>query len=183
MSQSKPHWLFVGAGALLLALVGAAAALGGPQDAWLKTRSVWAGQLPPQIISLEADPKQPDGTFVLTIRNPAVEDVVVTGYQAEPLDRFADLTANATTDLNAVEGGAGEVPLVTAEESNPGLCKGPRDVRLPRPFVVEPKRAGALTIRPWIGGCPFAVRVTSNHGQSETADSVEGTLRGWRNGP
>jgi hypothetical protein len=178
--MSRPHWILTGCGTLLLALIAAAVSLGGPEDAWLKTQALWGAQPAPQILALEGDPKKPSGTFVVTIRNPAIEDVVVTGYVAEPLG-FGDLAgANVSTDMNAVEDGAGLVPVATAEERSPDPCNAPRVVRLPRPFVVEPKRAGALTIRPWESGCPFAVRVTSNHGQSEPRDTFTEAVRGMK---
>jgi hypothetical protein len=163
-------------GTLFLTVIAAVAALGGPEDAWLKTRALWGVHPAPRIISMEGDPTRTDGTYIVTIRNPAIEDVIITGYEAKPLYVAAmTMGSNAavTNEVEPVAAGAGMIALVTAEERKPDPCSGPRNVRLLRPLVIESKRAGALVIHPWEISCPFEVRVASDHGMSDSTNTFQ----------
>lgn len=172
MGVSRPHWAVTAVGMLLLALIAYVAAVGGPEKAWLGVRAAIWGHPAPKIVSLEAERRDP-ATFILTIRNPALEDVVVTGYEATPL------VVSAATEnvIDPVEGGAGNAPLVEADEQEPNSCEQLRTVRLPRPLIIQPGRTAALKIRPWDQPCPFEVKVSSDHGMSAKTDTFEAMLR------
>lgn len=155
------------------------AALGGPEDAWLKIESAVAGHRPPKIISVEPSAESSEGTYIVTIRNPALQDVAITGYRTGPV-QFSDLPLssgmeNATADLNTAAGGGGEAVLVEPVEPKPDHCSGKRLIKTARPLVIEPKRIAALQIRPWSEwGCWFSIAVLSDHGVSEPRDGPLG---------
>jgi hypothetical protein len=183
MAQSKTSWPFKTLGALgALGLAGIAyiAGSGGPEKAWLGVRAVIWGHPAPKIVSLEPERGDPS-MFILVIRNPALEDVVVTGYEATTLE-----VAHMNADINVSEpvaNGAGNAPLIQADEQEPNPCDQPRNVHLPRPIVIEPGRTVALKIRPWDQPCPFEVKVFSDHGTSAKADTIEGLFRQFRINP
>lgn len=165
--ESRPHWVLVGLGALFLGLLAYTAAVGGPEKAWLGIRAVISGHPPPKIISVEPE-RRAAGMFVVAIRNPATEDVVITGYMAAPI--LAPGAGPPSNVSDTVEDGGGHAPVVTADEQLADACAQARIVRLPRPEVIEPGRTLALRIRPWSRPCRFEVVVKSDHGTSNMGE-------------
>jgi|SRR6185295_14250842 len=176
MGESKPHWILAALGVSALAAVSYVAASGGPEKAWLGIRSTIWGHPPPKLIDMQPDQKD-ESVFFISIRNPATEDVVVTGYRASPIEMSAaSMNAIDENAAGAVEGGGGAAPVVTADEQEPDVCQAARTVRLPRPIIVEPGKTVAVRIRPWDQACPFQVKVFSDHGTSNDVDTFTATL-------
>lgn len=166
-TQVKPHWALGALGLLLLGLIGYVATAGGPEKAWLGVRAVISGHPPPKIISVEPE-RRAAAMFVVAIRNPATEDVVITGYMAVPI--LAPGAGPPSNVSDTVEDGGGSAPVVTADEQLADSCAQARIVRLPRPAVIEPGRTLALRIRPWSRPCRFEVAVNSDHGTSNMGE-------------
>lgn len=175
MSQSKPHWALVATGTFLLALLAAVVGLGGPEDAWLKTRAMLWGHPPPKIVSVEEAPRAPKGSYIATLRNPSLEEVVVTGYssRAHSPGISGDDPANVGW-ANAVISDNGAVTVMAADEQPPEACSVHRYVALPRPLVIEPRGIRAIQFRPWKEPCVFQLVVHSDHGESEASLSISG---------
>ena len=156
----------LGVAGLLVSIVAAVAAFGGPEEAWLRLRWIWAGHPPPIIVNLEPDPDGPKGSYIATLRNPSWEDVAVTGYEAS--------TWELATSMSQVDDGG--VTVMHPKEPPPEDCKGTRRVPLPQPLDIQPKGLRGIHIRPWNKDCWFDVHFTSDHGDTEPR-MVAGSLR------
>lgn len=168
------HWGWKAVGAATLAIIAYLGAAGGPENAWLHIRLPIWGHPGPKIVSIEAAPESDEGTYILAIRNPALEDVAITGYVAGPVQledvksfdmAVENLSAENVVSRNPTARGGGESSLVVPQERPPDRC-GTREVAIARPVVIEPKRIVALRIRPWKEACSFSIVVLSDHGPS-----------------
>lgn len=171
--RTGPHWLLIGIGSLFLALLALIGALGGPRDAWDKlTEPIW-GHPRPEILTVTEAPSKPPGTYLITIRNPSLEEVVITGYEAEPIE-----IAAATAATNVSDPGGEEIAVVAPVEAAPATCDTQKRVLLARPIVVRGRRSAAIRVRPWDKSCLFIVRIFSNHGSSDL-NSNDPTYAEW----
>lgn len=148
------------------------AALGGPDDAWLKTRTAIWGHPEPRIVNIYWSRKGPKGSYIITLRNPALEDVLILGYRtANPTWGPGGPALAQNVSTAASENGA--VTVMGAEEGDPQSCNQPRSVVLPRPLLIESKGARALQVRPYKEPCFFSISILSDHGESSTLSMWE----------
>jgi hypothetical protein len=157
--RSFPRSL-IALGAVAAAVLGYVGARGGPGLAWQEIEEAAGYVRPPRIVSLE--PRKADGKrFVVSIENPSLRRVQVTGYEAVPAIQTAAAIEPAP--------GAGSLPVMEAEEERPSECTGPRRVSLPTPLVIEGRSSGGLALSPWNEACDFSFRVNATCGTSRKA--------------
>jgi hypothetical protein len=158
----------------VIAAAAVIAALGGPEEAGLKFRSAMFGPPPPKIINVDFVPRGPKGSYIVTLRNPALEDVLITGYRAYAQNPAPCCDEPGWSNVSTAATANGAVTVMDAEESKPEACEGSRWVGLPRPLVIEARGARALQVRPWNEPCVFSIDVLSDHGESATFLGVSG---------
>jgi hypothetical protein len=158
----------------LIAAAAVVAALGGPEDAVRKTRTAIWGPPPPKIVNVDFAPRGPKGSYIVTLRNPALEDVLITGYRAYAQNPGLCCDNLGWSNVSTAVTDNGAVTVMSAEENKPQPCEGSRWVGLPRPLVVEARGARALQVHPWNEPCVFSVQVLSDHGDSETYSGISG---------
>jgi hypothetical protein len=160
-----PRWaiLLGGFGVAALAYVGAR---GGPENT-IQEIAEWTGHVkPPHIVSLQPTMAN-TRVFRLSIENPSLRRIQITGYRAEPsLQEAAALS------------------VTKAEEDKPQACRRSRTIRLRTPLVIAAKSEEGLDIEPWLDECDFSVHVTGTTGSSDpafwiprTIDSLKGMVR------
>ena len=154
-----PRWLIaIGLiGGALLAYVGAR---GGPDAALQEVSEAFGYVRPPHIVSLQPAAGE-HTTFIVSIENPRLRPVQVTGYEAVPAIQMAALIEPAA--------GAGSLPVMKAEESHTAPCQQSKRVSLSIPLVIEPKASGGLEVTPWVDECDFSIRIEATSGISRKA--------------
>ena len=144
-----------------LAVVGTCAAaslayLGarGPQVAVQELRELFGGAERPKLISLQPASRN-SLSFIVSIKNPSLSQIVITGYIAKPFFRVATYSNTGASEL-----------LVIETNDEPSSCLYPRHVALARPLVIDPGAAGGLKLTPWTESCDFTLSVEGTSGIS-----------------
>ncbi len=155
-----PRWLIIGGAiaAIVTPLLGYCAARGGPEA--IQELKEAAGYVkPPHIASVEpriANKRR----FLVSIENPSLRSIQITGYEAHP-----SIQAAASLSVNR------------AEEEKPEQCLFERKVSLRVPLVIAAKSAEGLEVEPWSDECDFSIRVEGTTGQSNTGFWVPKTIQ------
>ena len=163
-----PRWLAaVGAcAAVSLTYVGAR----GPQVAVQELRELFGGAERPKVISLQPASRN-SLSFIVSIKNPSLSQIVITGYIAKPFFRVATYSNT----------GASELPVIETNDE-PSSCLYPRHVALARPLVIDPGAAGGLKLTPWTESCDFTLSVEGTSGISNEGrwtPNLEQICREW----
>lgn len=145
-----PRWA-VALGGLAVLVSGYIATRGGPETAYREIAEAAGVFSKPDIVSMQPRLSN-ERRFLLSISNPNLRIIQITGYRAEPTIQVA-----------------AQLKVNRAEEDQPQKCEIARTVKLRRPLVIEPRSAEGLEIEPWTNECEFIVRVEGTTGESDQA--------------
>ena len=154
-----PRWL-VALGLTAAALLAYVGTRGGPDQAWLELSEAFGYIEPPKIVSIQ--PKSVESLlFVVSIENPSLRRIQVTGYEASPSIEMALAIDPAP--------GAGSLPVMKIESGKPRPCLETQRVQIAVPLVIEPGSSGGLMVMPWSEKCDFSITIRATTGTSRKA--------------
>jgi hypothetical protein len=159
-----------------IAAAAVVAGLGGPEDAWLQTRTAIWGHPPPKIVSVAFATNGPQGSYIVTLRNPALEDVLILGYRVGANRQLGVEYSGPGLNAPAASVDNGAVTVMGADERTSNSCDPEHGhyTDLPRPLIIEARGARALQVRPYKEACWFNIAVLSDHGESNEGSSMSG---------
>lgn len=172
-SPPKGVWGWtVAAGAVLVGLVWFTP---NAQSTWERGKALLGQYDPPEVVSVAPDPAE-KGPFIVAIKNPSFEDVLITGvrYRVTLLD-YTGAEAAASTEDGA---NASDVEILTAEtvrdDVRPDCTQDEVRKQFAYPVRVRSKGEGAIrlglepiqgTASPW---CVVAFRLETSHGHTNS---------------
>lgn len=145
--KTIPRWLIIG-GAIVAPLLAYIGARGGPTNAFQETAEAVGFVKAPHIVTVQpriANKRR----FLVSIENPSLRSIQITGYRAEPSVQLA-----------------AALSVTKAEEDKPEPCEYPRKVSLRNPLVIASKSEEGLEVEPWLDECDFSLRVEGTTGLS-----------------
>jgi hypothetical protein len=153
-----PRWLII-AGAIAVPIIGYIGSRGGPENAFQEIAE-WMGFVKaPHIVAVQ--PRVANSRrFLVSVQNPSLRRIQITGYRAEPSIQEA-----------------AALSISRAEEDKPERCVRARTIRLRVPVPIAPKGEEGVEVEPWIEECDFSIRVDGTTGESNIAYWMPQTVK------
>lgn len=166
-----------GAWGWLVASLGAIIALGTILIYGDRAGAVFGYYWPPEIVSFAPDPDSQgdDRPHLVVVKNPSIEEVVITGLRYEITPIWGDMVFTGTAAATASDDRPARVmePVTLKGGVAPPCVAGVFHKALAQPVSIDPKRTGPLRVnlRPRnvldATGCIVRLALASDHGDTD----------------